>query len=64
MAFVFHDWKKFGYFAVMSVICGVGLYYFWFKNLKTSEECEVEDERFANPLGEKVPAKKLGGLAE
>jgi len=47
MAFVFHDWKKFAYFSVMSVICGVGLYFFWFKNLKAVEECEAEDEKYA-----------------
>ncbi len=47
MAFVFHDWKKFGYFTVMSVLCGLGLYFFWFKNLKAVEVCEQEDEYYA-----------------
>lgn len=48
MAFVFHDWKKFAYFSVMSVICGVALYFFWFKNLKAVEDCEKEDEHYAS----------------
>ncbi len=48
MAFVFHDWKKFAFFSVMSVICGVGLYFFWFKNLKAVELCEEEDKHYAS----------------
>jgi Na+/proline symporter len=48
MAFVFHDWEKFTYFAIISVLCGVGLYFFWFKNLKSVKECTEEDKHYAS----------------
>ena len=47
MSFVFHDWKKFAFFSIISVVTSVGLYFFWFKNLKTEEECEEEDAIYA-----------------
>lgn len=46
MAFIFHDWRKFAFFATITVVCGVGLRFFWFKNLKPEEECIAEDEYY------------------
>ena len=46
MALVFHDWKKFSFFAVVVVVCGVGMYFFWWKNLKSEERSKAEDERY------------------
>lgn len=58
MAFVFHDWKKFAYFAIMATFCGIGLYFFWFKNLKPVPECEEEDAYYAEQKHlKKVTAK-------
>lgn len=46
MAFVFHDWKTFAGFITAAIVCAVGLYFFWFKNLKTDEECAAEDDHY------------------
>ena len=54
MAFVFHDWKKFSFFAVVLVISATGLYFFWYRNLKSTEICEQEDEYFDRKHG-KIP---------
>lgn len=59
MAFVFHDWTKFAYFAIMSTFCGTGLYFFWFKNLKPVPQCEEEDAYYAEQKHlKKVTSKK------
>lgn len=46
MAFIFHDWKKFAFASAVVVISSVGLYFFWYRNLKTNEETAHEDEYF------------------
>ena len=46
MCFVFHAWTKFAFFSVVAVFTGVGLYFFWFRNLKSDEECAVDDARY------------------
>jgi len=46
LAFIFHDWSKFFIFFFISFICSIGLYFFWFKNLKSHEECEKEDKLY------------------
>lgn len=46
MALVFHDWGKFSFFAVAGSLCAAGLYFFWYRNLKTNEQCEAEDAAF------------------
>jgi Na+/proline symporter len=43
MSFVFHDWKKFSFFITISALTAVGMYFFWYRNLKTDAECEAED---------------------
>lgn len=43
MAFVFHDWKTFAGFITASLLCALGLYFFWYKGLKTPEQCEIDD---------------------
>ncbi len=50
MALVFHDWTKFSYFFMVSVICAFGLYFFWYRNLKSTEECAAEDEKYNGRL--------------
>ncbi|MBU1429626.1 sodium:solute symporter [Myxococcota bacterium] len=57
MAFVFHDWIKFTYFSIVTVLCAVGLYFFWWRNLKSEAECAKDDERF-KPLNEAIKAAK------
>ena len=47
MAFVFHDWKKFGLFGSIAVVCAVALYFFWFRNLKSDAACAAEDAKYA-----------------
>jgi len=47
MSFIFHDWQKFFFFAIISTMCGIGLYFFWFRNLKSAEVCAVEDAAYA-----------------
>jgi Na+/proline symporter len=47
MALIFHDWSKFSVFTLISIFCGIGLYFFWFKNLKSHEQCDLEDKKFA-----------------
>lgn len=46
MAFVLHDWFKFSFCMAVVTICSIGLYFFWFKNLRSPEETgEAEEER-------------------
>jgi Na+/proline symporter len=40
MAFVFHDWKKFAFCMAVVILTSVGLYFFWYRNLRTAEEAE------------------------
>jgi len=51
MAFVFHDWTKVNFFVVSGLFCGVGLYFFWFKNMKTTAECEADDAAYEEKHG-------------
>ena len=51
MSFVFHDWKKFAFCLAVVAVCSPGLYFFWYKNLKSREACREEDEIF-RPIGE------------
>ena len=46
MCFVFHEWTKFSFFTAVAVITGLGLYFFWFRNLKSEDECAVDDARY------------------
>jgi solute:Na+ symporter, SSS family len=43
MSLVFHDWGKFAFFFICAVVSGVGLYFFWYRNLKPTQVCEEED---------------------
>ncbi|MCB9525224.1 MAG: sodium:solute symporter [Myxococcales bacterium] len=47
MALIFHDWGKFVGFGVVTVLCAVGLYFFWFRNLKDAATCAEEDAYWA-----------------
>lgn len=56
MSFIFHDWEKFGIFAASTVFASVGLYFFWFRNLKDTEECSAEDDLYRGlALDEPLP---------
>lgn len=46
MALIFHDWEKFATTGLISLMTGTGLYFFWFRNLKSVEKCQEEDERY------------------
>ncbi len=46
MSFVFHDWYKFAVFSSVALLCGTGLYFFWYRNLKDEETCRKEDELY------------------
>jgi Na+/proline symporter len=57
MSFVFHDWTKFGFFASTSVVSGVGLYFFWYRNLKSTEQCLEEDAHYDELAAEEEAAR-------
>ena len=46
MAFIFHDWQKFSLFTIFGALSGLGLYFFWYKNLKSVERCAEEDAHY------------------
>jgi hypothetical protein len=56
MALIFHDWKKFAFSCAVVFVSSIGLYFFWFKNLKSDEETFREDEYF-----DKISADILDG---
>lgn len=46
MAFVLHDWEKVMFCAAIVVVNSFGLYFFWYKQLRSPEETgEAEEER-------------------
>lgn len=47
MAIVWHDWSRVTVLASISAVCAVGLYRYWYKNLKSTEQCAREDEQWA-----------------
>ncbi len=52
MSFIFHEWKKLAFFTIATTFSAVGLYFFWYRNLKSEEQCLAEDKRFGNKLPE------------
>ena len=46
MAFVWHDWEHFGLFITIAVFASIGLYFFWYRNLKSEKDCLEEDEKY------------------
>lgn len=58
MCFVFHAWTTCAAASVMALFCSIGLYFFWFKNLKSEEDCAMDDEywdpRVQELLGESI----------
>jgi Na+/proline symporter len=55
MSFIFHAWTKFTFFLAITVLSGVGLYFFWYRNLKDTKKSEKEDELFDIPPGKPLP---------
>jgi len=62
MAFVFHDWLKLGFFGAVVGMCGVGLYFFWYKWLKSPEVCQAEDEAHRRRYGEGFEVEESDGV--
>jgi solute:Na+ symporter, SSS family len=60
MTFMFHEWMSFTGFALVAGTTGVGLYFFWFRNLKSTEQCELDDARYAAEHGGKAPSASVG----
>ncbi|MEZ4432712.1 MAG: hypothetical protein R3F65_09885 [bacterium] len=50
MAFVWHDFDKLGALLTIVGVTGVGLYVFWYRNLKPDAIATAEDEAFADPI--------------
>lgn len=48
MSLIFQDWPKFVGFGIAAAIAAVGLYFFWFRNLRSDADCEADDERFGS----------------
>ena len=61
MALVFHDWLKLGFFTAAGGLCGVGLYFFWFRGLKSAARCAEEDEAHRRRYGEGFAADDDAG---
>lgn len=59
MCFVVHDWSKAAACFITWVFCTIGLYFFWFKNLRDPEDTgEAEEERQADALAAKRAAER------
>jgi Na+/proline symporter len=58
MALVFHDWTKFTFFILVGGVCALGLYFFWYRNLKSPEACAAEDEKYRGHLAAIVAKSK------
>ncbi|MEM9189580.1 MAG: sodium:solute symporter [Myxococcota bacterium] len=54
MAVMFHDWTKFTFFGLVALVSGVGLYFFWYRNLRSETECEADDEVFEARVNERL----------
>jgi Na+/proline symporter len=46
MTFMFRDWERFSFWFLMNVLCSVGLYFFWFRNLKSEAQCALDDAEY------------------
>ncbi len=55
MSFVFHAWTKFTFFLLITILSGVGLYFFWYRNLKNQQVCAAEDKLYDIPAGRPLP---------
>ena len=47
MSFMWHQWTKFSFFFAVALVSGIGLYFFWYRNLKSEKQCLAEDEKYA-----------------
>ncbi len=54
MAFVFHDWGKFSVAGAVTLVSAVGLYFFWYRNLKTPGVCAREDAHFGPLVRQRI----------
>ena len=63
MSFMWHQWTKFSFFFSVTLISLLGLYFFWYKNLKPEQECLAEDEKYKDRVAEilgNAPSKGEG----
>ena len=58
MSLIFHAWTKFAFFSITATICGIGLYFFWYRNLKSEEQCLEEDEYYEKRDADRAEAAK------
>jgi len=54
MAFVFHDWGKFTGAGAVTLLSAIGLYVFWYRNLKSPGVCAEEDAHFEPLVRERI----------
>lgn len=59
MSAVFHDWAKFQPLAATALFAGVGLYFLWYRNLKSDAECAREEADYEATEGS-PKAEELG----
>lgn len=59
MTFMFHEWAKFTSFGIGAAVCAVGLYVFWFRNLRSEADCAAWDARY-----EQIESEAAGRLTE
>jgi Na+/proline symporter len=48
MAFIFQDWSKFFMFGLIALFSGIGLYFFWYLNLKSNAQCDEDDKKYGS----------------
>lgn len=58
MAFVFHDWSKLAFAGTVTVLTAIGLYVFWYRNLKTPDVCAREDAYFEPLVRERIEPRR------
>jgi Na+/proline symporter len=46
MTFMFQEWSSFSGFAIGAAMSAVGLYFFWYRNLKSDEQCAADDAKY------------------
>ena len=54
MSFMWQEWTKFSFFFTVALVSGVGLYFFWYKNLKSEALCLEEDKYYEDKAAAKA----------
>lgn len=61
MAFVWHDWEKVKTYGGIAAVAVVLLYFFWYRNLKTEQECKSDDQAYADKVAAAAGSAKPQG---